>query len=72
MTTKPVVIIDMTMVVAACEIAANAAFEAEVTRQANEQLPPGHRFFLTNSDVTFAKILGCEITSPTLDFEWRR
>jgi CO dehydrogenase/acetyl-CoA synthase alpha subunit len=68
---KPVVVIDLTMVIAACEIAARVAYEAEVTRQVSEQLPPGQRFVMTYSNVTITEIGDCEITCPSLDFEWR-
>jgi hypothetical protein len=68
---KPVVTIDLTMVVAACEIAAARAYAVEVTRQVSEQLPPGQTFVTTDSNVTITEIGDCEITCSSLDFEWR-
>jgi len=67
---KQVITIDRTMVAVACEIAASAAYAAEVTRQVREQLDPSRTFIMTSHDVTFTHIDFGEIKCAGLDFEW--
>lgn len=68
---KYAVVVDRTMVVAACEMAAARAFADELKAQIQPQLPEDRSFSMTDCNVRFSSLDEFILDCPQLEIEWR-